>query len=61
MMPVTRSTPAKIERELGWRASVRFRAGLAATLNWYIENEDWCRRASASYRQERLGLLAEAA
>ncbi len=52
--------PSKIERDLGWRPSVDFEQGLAATISWYIENQEWCRRASTNYRQERLGLMAEA-
>ena len=53
--------PSKIERELAWRPAIDFEQGLAATIGWYIENQEWCRRASANYRQERLGLPAEAA
>ena len=35
--------PARIERELGWRARVSFDEGLEATVRWYFENEDWWR------------------
>jgi dTDP-glucose 4,6-dehydratase len=52
--------PSKIERELGWRPSRPFRQGLAATVDWYLANEAWCRRARGSYRQERLGAPAAA-
>jgi len=48
--------PGKIERELGWRASIDLDSGLAATIDWYIANQEWCRHATAHYRQERLGL-----
>jgi dTDP-glucose 4,6-dehydratase len=47
--------PGKIERELGWRPRYDFEEGLAATIDWYLANEAWCRRAGAVYRQERLG------
>jgi dTDP-glucose 4,6-dehydratase len=47
--------PGKIERELGWRARHKLAGGLAATVDWYIANRDWCRRADEIYRQERLG------
>jgi dTDP-glucose 4,6-dehydratase len=53
--------PGKIERELGWRPSFGLDRGLAATVDWYIANQEWCRRASAVYRQERLGRPPEAA
>jgi len=35
--------PAKIERTLGWRAQESFDSGLAATIRWYLDNEDWWR------------------
>lgn len=53
--------PSKIERELGWRPRHGFEAGLAATVDWYLANGDWCARAGAQYRQERLGLAAAGA
>ena len=31
----------KIERELGYRPHNRFAEGFAATLTWYLANEDW--------------------
>lgn len=31
----------KLEKELGWRPSVTFEEGLAKTINWYLENEEW--------------------
>jgi dTDP-glucose 4,6-dehydratase len=31
-------------RELGWRPTVDFKDGLAATVRWYRENENWWRR-----------------
>jgi dTDP-glucose 4,6-dehydratase len=53
--------PGKIERELGWHPSYDLSHGLAATVDWYIANQEWCRRASDFYRQERLGRPPEAA
>lgn len=53
--------PSKIETELGWRPGYNLGHGLAATIDWYIANQEWCRRASAIYRQERLGRPPEAA
>src|ERR687887_521044 len=32
---------SKIERELGWRPSVDFGAGLEETVRWYAGNRDW--------------------
>ena len=33
--------PAKLECELGWRPTVDFESGLAATVDWYVANEGW--------------------
>jgi dTDP-glucose 4,6-dehydratase len=48
--------PGKIESELGWRPAYEFDRGLAATVDWYIANQEWCRRATDKYQQQRLGL-----
>ena len=32
---------AKLRQELGWEAQVRFAEGLARTVDWYRDNEDW--------------------
>ena len=47
---------SKIQRELGWRPSRSFEEGLAATVGWYLANEDWWRPLrERSYGGERLG------
>jgi len=48
--------PAKCERELGWRRSYDVEAGLRATVQWYLDNGEWCRRATAAYGRQRIGL-----
>lgn len=35
--------PTRIRDELGWRPSVTLEEGLAKTVSWYLENEDWWR------------------
>ncbi|GAW37298.1 dTDP-glucose 4,6-dehydratase 2 [Roseovarius sp. A-2] len=35
--------PSRIEEELGWRPSVTVEEGLAHTVEWYLDNEDWWR------------------
>lgn len=35
--------PMRIRRELGWRPSVTVEEGLARTVQWYLDNEDWWR------------------
>ena len=48
----------KIERELGWVPQETFATGLRKTVQWYLENLDWCRRVQdGSYQGQRLGAL----
>ena len=48
---------SKIERELGWKPTVSFEAGLKRTINWYLEHEDWWRKIrEKNYSGARLGL-----
>jgi len=46
----------KIERELGWTPEETFETGIRKTVQWYLNNLDWCRRVQdGSYQRERLG------
>lgn len=48
----------KIERELGWIPQETFASGLRKTVQWYLDNLDWCRRVQdGSYQGQRLGAL----
>ena len=48
---------SKIERELGWQPLESFDSGIAGTVRWYLDNQDWWRAIQdGSYRGERLGL-----
>jgi len=48
----------KIERELGWKPQETFESGLRKTVQWYLDNRDWCEQVqSDKYRRERLGAL----
>ena len=50
---------SKIKRDLGWRQSESFESGLARTVDWYLQHQDWVRRVlDGSYRMERLGGVA---
>lgn len=41
----------KIRRELGWVPSYSFESGLKKTLDWYVQEHEWCARiADGSYR-----------
>ena len=46
----------KIERELGWVPEETFDSGLRKTVQWYLDNLEWCRHVQdGSYQGERLG------
>ncbi|CAG8869724.1 dTDP-glucose 4,6-dehydratase 2 [Pseudomonas fluorescens] len=46
----------KIERELGWVPQETFESGLRKTVQWYLDNLEWCRHVQdGSYQGERLG------
>ncbi|MPL68872.1 dTDP-glucose 4,6-dehydratase 2 [bioreactor metagenome] len=48
---------SKIQRELGWVPVETFETGIVKTVDWYLENSEWCRRVTdGSYRRERLGI-----
>ena len=48
---------SKIERELGWKPLETFETGIHRTVQWYIENIDWCEAVTKNtYNMERLGI-----
>ena len=47
----------RIASELGWKPAHDFDAGLRATIQWYLDNQDWCEEVMREqYDGERLGL-----
>jgi dTDP-glucose 4,6-dehydratase len=52
---------AKLEGELGWRASENFETGLRKTVRWYLDRQDWWGPLKERYAGQRLGLKAGAA
>ncbi len=50
--------PDKISLELGWQPRYSFEVGLAATVRWYLDHQDWCRkvRQKTGYEGERIGI-----
>lgn len=43
----------KIRRELGWVPSYSFESGLKKTLDWYVQEHEWCAHiADGSYRTQ---------
>lgn len=47
----------KMQRELNWLPVETFETGIRKTVEWYLENLEWCRRVQdGSYQRERLGV-----
>jgi dTDP-glucose 4,6-dehydratase len=49
----------KIRADLGWVPRETFETGLRKTVEWYLDNQAWCKRVQdGSYLRERLGVVA---
>ena len=49
----------KLKSELGWSPSLSFEEGIARTVDWYLDHQDWVGRVlDGSYRLERIGSAA---
>ena len=47
---------SRLKGELGWAPSVTFAEGIARTVDWYLDHQDWVGRVlDGSYRLERIG------
>ena len=50
----------KIRRELGWTPTHDFASGLRQTVQWYLDNREWCGAVQAGrYARQRLGLSVQ--
>jgi dTDP-glucose 4,6-dehydratase len=50
---------SKLKGELGWQPAHSFRQGIADTVDWYLDHQDWVQRVlDGSYRLERIGAAA---
>jgi len=48
----------KIENELGWTPDETFETGIRKTVEWYLNNKNWCEHVQdGSYMRERLGVI----
>lgn len=43
---------SKLNKELGWKPSVTFEEGLAKTIDWYMENEEWLENVTSGAYKE---------
>jgi len=47
---------SKLKGELGWAPSLSFAEGIARTVDWYLDHQDWVARVlDGRYRLERIG------
>ncbi len=50
---------SKIATELGWTPEETFESGIRKTVEWYLDNQNWCESVqSGSYQRQRLGMEA---
>lgn len=50
---------SKIRQDLGWKPLETIEPGLRKTVEWYLNNPDWCQHVqNGSYQRERLGTVA---
>ncbi len=50
---------SKLKSELGWAPAHSFEQGIADTVDWYLDNQDWVARVlDGTYRLERIGGVA---
>ena len=46
----------KIDKELGWLPAETFETGMKKTIQWYLDNSEWCQHVQdGSYQRQRLG------
>lgn len=52
---------SKIKNELGWYPQETFKSGIRKTVQWYLNNIEWCNTVmDGKYHLERLGVIGEA-
>ena len=48
----------RIQNELDWQPKESFATGLEKTIDWYLDNTEWCNNiTSGNYQRDRLGTL----
>jgi len=48
---------SKIQQELNWQPQETFESGIQKTVEWYLNNLEWCQHVQdGSYQRERLGV-----
>ena len=48
---------SKIDKQLRWTPEESFESGIRKTVEWYLNNLEWCRRVQdGSYQRQRIGI-----
>ena len=48
---------SKMKSELEWEPEETFESGMRKTVEWYLNNKEWCQHVQdGSYQRERLGV-----
>ena len=51
---------SKIANELNWQPIETFESGIRKTVQWYLDNQQWCKNVQdGSYQRQRLGVVAD--
>lgn len=51
---------SKIKNELGWQPRENFASGIKKTVDWYLNNQEWCEFIqTGGYMRQRLGFALE--
>ena len=47
----------KIKKSIGWEPKTNFKDGLKKTINWYLDNKNWCKKIQkiSGYYGDRIG------
>ncbi len=49
----------KIRKQLGWKPRQSFETGLKITIQWYLNNREWCQHVrDGSYQRQRIDVIA---
>jgi dTDP-glucose 4,6-dehydratase len=51
---------SKVEKEISWLPKETFESGLRKTVEWYLNNKDWCKYINnGKYKRQRLGIIKD--
>ena len=49
---------SKIAKELNWQPLETFESGIRKTVQWYLDNQQWCKNVQdGTYQRQRLGMV----